>query len=1594
MRHGPLQPGTLGFFLSPGATCFIIWGDDLDEKRPLRTGARVFGVGDVRRWVAAGVVGVVVAAGAVVGGAMPASAASGPAPIEQRNAATVTADPLPTVQIDSGIVWAQVISGDTVYAGGSFSNARPAGAAPGTGLMPRSNLLAYSISTGVATSFAPVIEGTVKSLAVSPDGSRLYVGGSFQKVNGQTRFNFAAFDTATGQLLASFKPAIGGSYVNAIVATNTTVYVGGLIGAAGGVTRKNLAAVSAAGAVLGWAPTTDLQVDAMVLAPGGGKLIVGGRFATVNGAPQRGLAALDLFNGAVLPWEAPATVKNGAGEGDGKGKAGIWALSADADAVYGTGWVFANKYVGNLEGIFAASGTSGAIKWIADCHGDHYGVYSDGTNVYSTGHEHDCVTAGGLPQAYPAPGNVRHATVYSAAAKGTLTTSPSVNNIYADWGGYPAPAAVNWYPDWTTGTASGQGQAGWTTTGNGQYMVVGGEFPFVNGQRSQGIARFSKTPTGGAKQAPRLSGTKWTPTAKSISAGTARVTIPANWDRDDLNLTYELWEQGGTQPVATATSQSTFWNTPPVALTVKNLLAGSAHTYRVIAKDADGNTATSANVAVTVSSAVPSAYADRVLEDGASVYWRLGGANGTLDWAGDNDATATAGVGTTADDALSNEDNGAATFDGSSSFARTTSTASVGTSFATEIWFKTDTTTGGKLTGYGDAANGTSSSYDRHLYMNNDGRLTFGVYPGRTATVQSSASYNDDEWHHAVAQQSAAGGIQLYVDGELVGSDPAVSGAQSYTGYWRIGGDNLNGWPGQPSTNSFDGSLDEFAVYGKTLTAAQVASHFAAGAGSAAPVARVVHTVDGLTARFDGTTSTASGDASIAGYAWTFGDGTTSTEPAPVHAYNAAGTYDVTLTVTDGAGGSSAPATSSVTVTHAAPIAAFTQQTSALSVSVDASGATATDGATLSYSWNWGDGSPATTGATSSHSFSADGTYSVTLTVTDSLGGSATSVQDAVVAGAATPDYVARDDFGRTVATGWGQAATGGSWGGAAGFSVAGGVGRITLSPGQTRTNALSAASAKDLDARLSVSANKLANGGGLHVNSVVRKSAAGEYRAKLRTLSTGAVTVALTKLVGTTETQLTTRTLTGYTFTAGSTLELRLQTVTEGNSTAIRAKVWASGAPEPSAWFVTANDAQAQLQSAGRMGVTAYLSGTTTNGPVIVSIDNLAVTGAAVAPPHAAPVAAFSSQVAGLGVSVDASTSTASDGATLTYSWNWGDGTPPSTGVTATHAYAAAGDRTITLTVTDSLGATAQISKTVTVAPAAHVAPVASFVPATSGLGVSVDGSGSSASDGASVSSYSWEWGDGSPASEGVTASHSYGAAGSFTVTLTVTDSQGASSSSSQVVSVSAESFVARDDFERVVPSGWSSALVGGAWSTAAGFSVAGGAGVMSLSPGQTRVNTLAGVSAQNVDARAVFGSDKVADGGGLHVNYVVRKSAAGEYRLKLRVGANGAVTVSAAKLVGGAETLLANRALSGYTHSAAARLQLRFQAVTAGGITTLQGKVWPDGSAEPSEWSVSTTDAQAELQGAGQVGVLGYLSGSTTNAPVSVTVDDLEIR
>jgi PKD repeat protein len=131
----------------------------------------------------------------------------------------------------------------------------------------------------------------------------------------------------------------------------------------------------------------------------------------------------------------------------------------------------------------------------------------------------------------------------------------------------------------------------------------------------------------------------------------------------------------------------------------------------------------------------------------------------------------------------------------------------------------------------------------------------------------------------------------------------------------------------------------------------------------------------------------------IVSYAWSFGDGSTSTAQDPNHTYATSGTYTVTETVTD-SHGAHTTVTKSVPVTaNLPPQASFTADTSGGGFGVSFTDtSTDSDGSVVAWAWSFGDG---TTSADENptHTYTSGGPYTVTLTVTDSSGAQSTSSQ-------------------------------------------------------------------------------------------------------------------------------------------------------------------------------------------------------------------------------------------------------------------------------------------------------------------------------------------------------------------------------------------------------------------------------------------------------------------------------------------------------------------------------------------------------------------------------------------------------------------------
>jgi len=141
--------------------------------------------------------------------------------------------------------------------------------------------------------------------------------------------------------------------------------------------------------------------------------------------------------------------------------------------------------------------------------------------------------------------------------------------------------------------------------------------------------------------------------------------------------------------------------------------------------------------------------------------------------------------------------------------------------FTIQIWFKARQG-GGRLLGFSGSAGSLSAYYDRHLFLTDDGRLVFGVFPDEIHTIASTDSYIDDRWHQATATLSEDG-MALYVDGARVAQDTTVTQGHQFDGFWRIGADNLDNWgPETPSSRQVAGTLAFAAVYSVALSADEV----------------------------------------------------------------------------------------------------------------------------------------------------------------------------------------------------------------------------------------------------------------------------------------------------------------------------------------------------------------------------------------------------------------------------------------------------------------------------------------------------------------------------------------------------------------------------------------------------------------------------------------------------------------------------------------------------------------------------------------------------------------------------------------------------
>jgi Concanavalin A-like lectin/glucanases superfamily/PQQ-like domain len=593
---------------------------------------------------------------------------------------------------------------------------------------------------------------------------------------------FTITTPANAAVTVPFNPVpIGAWHVNGdtetVLIVGNVVFVGGAFNEAiapngTSVTRNNLAAFNlATGALItGFQANTNNTVRA--LASDGSSLWFGGDFTQVNGTGRAHLARVDVTTGAL----------SGANPGP---NGLIYALDLAGGRLL-VGGTFSAIGGQSKNRVAAVNPTSGAVDSTFSPQPDNT-VHSlrqspDGSVVYIAGDLTHIAGASrpGMGAVDGVTGALR-STVFASAVATTdaLEINPSGTVLFAAIGG--TGNAISAY---NTST----GARMWTHKGDGDGQAVA----YANGIVYWGFHE--------------------------------------GYQGDDSVRLLAMDATNGAFDTSFQPTFNEYWGVRGISATTNGLAIAGVFT-NVNGTPAEGVAIFAPTSSPPPPPPPPTGYAATVLADHPTLYWRLDDPSGTTvadSTSNDHAGTYRSGVVYGVASALAGDSDPAVSGPGSSGVAYSADEFTGPTTYSLETWFRSTSTSGGKLLGFENVQTGWGTSYDRQVYMTNAGHLAYGIDAGGVQhVVAPTTAYNDGAWHYVVATQGASG-MALYVDGVLVGTDPTVT-PDGYSGFWRLGGGNVTGWPGASTSSAVAGSFDETAVYPVALTAAQVTAHYQAG---------------------------------------------------------------------------------------------------------------------------------------------------------------------------------------------------------------------------------------------------------------------------------------------------------------------------------------------------------------------------------------------------------------------------------------------------------------------------------------------------------------------------------------------------------------------------------------------------------------------------------------------------------------------------------------------------------------------------------------------------------------------------------------------
>lgn len=413
----------------------------------------------------------------------------------------------------------------------------------------------------------------------------------------------------------------------------------------------------------------------------------------------------------------------------------------------------------------------------------------------------------------------------------------------------------------------------------------------------------------------------------------------------------------------------------------------------------------------------------------------------------------------------------------------------------------------------------------------------------------------------------------------------------------------------------------------------------------------------------------------ITSFAWSFGDGGTATGRAVTHTFTTANAYSVTLTETNDRGVSGSTTQSFVIGSATLPTAVFTFSPAAPGINqavfFNAANSTAGAGHTIaSYSWSFGDGQSGS-GLSSSHAFGRAGSFTVTLTVTDEAGQTASS---ALIVAVGNPTLAPT-------------------------FTIS------PAAPGINETVSFNAA-ASSAGTGHTITSYEWTFGDNTAVASGIivthQYATAGSYVVTLRITNEAGETATTTQTIAIGSPPSPTA---GFTFSPtnpviGQSVTFDAATSSTSQGQTIARYEWNFGDGTP----ITTCPGNAACGSSNRTISHSFATAQiyTVNLVVTDSAGRVGRTSLTVNVSSANPTARLTlTKAGGLSINADGSASTGTGTSTITtYSFNWGDNSGSTSGASSqqTHTYTLAGSYTVVLTVTDSSGRSATASATITV--------------------------------------------------------------------------------------------------------------------------------------------------------------------------------------------------------------------------------------------------------------------------------------------------------